>query len=299
MTFKNILVPVDFSKTSNKAVNYALFLAEKYKAKVTLFHAVVLLQEDVDEKEHLIAYETIIEKKEEKRIKYLKSHADKGARLGVQIDSVLMRGITPAETILNFIEDKKFDVIVIGTHGRTELMKWWLGSVAEKIVRYSPIPVITIHKDYKRKPAIKKVLFPVDFSEFSKMAVKKGMRLIRKFDAKPTFMFVVEQQQHPFYYMQSSEPILKSNPTLKKQLMKNLMAMAGSLKDKAAYHLAEGKPHKEIEAYANTKKIDLIVIASHGMSGLDHFLIGSTTERVVNVAPCPVLTIPVRSQQKK
>ena len=299
MKLKKILVPVDFSKTSDKAVDYALFLAEKYRAKVTLFHAVVLLQEDVDEDEHLKAYETIIEKKEEKRRKYLKSHEAKGARLGVQIDSVLMRGITPAETILNFIEDKKFDVIVIGTHGLSELMKWWLGSVAEKIVRYSPIPVITVHKDFKRKPAIRKVLFPVDLSEHSKMAVKKGMRLISTFDAKPTLMFVVEQQQHPFYYMQSSEPILKSNPALKKQLMKNLMAMAGSQKEKAAYHLAEGKPHKQIEAYANTKNIDLIIMASHGMSGLEHFLIGSNTERVVNVAPCPVLTIPVRSQQKK
>jgi len=296
MTFKNILVPVDFSKTSDKAVNYALFLAEKFGAKVTLFHAVVLLQQDVDEKEHLKAYETIIEKKEEKRKKYLKSHADKGARLGVKIDSVLKRGITPAETILDFIDGNKFDVIVIGTHGLSELMKWWLGSVAEKVVRYSPIPVITVHKDYKGKPAIKKVLFPVDFSEYSKTAVKKGMRLIRKFDAKPTLMFVVEQQQHPYYYLQSSEPILKTNPALKKQLMDNLKSTTGNLKDKVAYHLAEGKPHKQIEAYADTKKIDLIIIASHGMSGLEHFLIGSTTERVVNVAPCPVLTIPVRSQ---
>jgi nucleotide-binding universal stress UspA family protein len=297
MKLKKILVPVDFSKTSDKAVEYALFLAEKYGAKVTLFHAVVLLKEDVDEEEHLKAYETIIEKKEEKRRKYLKSHEAKGARLGVQIDSVLMRGMTPAETILNFIEEKKFDVLVMGTHGLSELMKWWLGSVAEKIVRYSPIPVITIHKDYKRKFAIRKVLFPVDFSEYSKMAVKKGMRFISQFDAKPTLMFVIEEQQHPFYYLESSKPILEANPALKEKLMKNLKAFAGSQKEKAAYHLVEGKPHKQIEAYADSKNMDLIIMASHGMSGLEHFLIGSNTERVVNVAPCPVLTIPVRSQQ--
>ena len=143
--------------------------------------------------------------------------------------------------------------------------------------------------------SIGNVLFPVDFSEYSKMAVKKGMRLISQFDAKPTLLFVVEQQ-HPLHYLQSFEPILKANPALKEQLMKNLKAIAGS--QKAAFHLAEGKPHKQIEAYAEAKNIDLIIIASHGMSGLEHFLIGSTTERVVNVAPCPVLTIPVRSQQK-
>jgi nucleotide-binding universal stress UspA family protein len=296
MTIKKILVPTDFSETSDKAVAYALFLAEHYGAKVTLFHAVVLMEEDIDEEAHLKAYEAIIEKKEEKRKKYLKSHEDKGARLGVRINSVMMRGITPGETILDFIDENKFDIVVIGTHGRTELMKWWLGSVAEKVVRYSPIPVITIHKDYRKKPAIKKVLFPVDFSEYAKKAFRSGMRLVRKFDAKPILMFAVEEQQHPFYYLQSSEPILRANPELKNRLMKTLKSFTGSWKETIHYYLAEGKPHKEIEAYAEKNRTDLIVMASHGMSGWEHFLIGSTTERVVNVAPCPVMTIPIRSE---
>ena len=296
MTFKNILVPVDFSETSDRAVDYSLFLGEKYGAKITLFHAVVVLQDDIDEKEHLEAYEAIIVRKEEKRRHYLESHAQKGPRFGVRIDSVLMRGMNPGETILNFIDEKKFDVIVMGTHGLTEIMKLWLGSVAEKVVRYSPIPVITIHKDYQRKPSIKKVLFPVDFSEFSKKAFRTGMHLVRKFDAKPILMFAVEEQQHPFYYLRTSEPILKTNPELKKRLLTNLKTFAGSQKEMASYHLAEGKSHREIEAYAEKSKVDLIVMASHGMSGWEHFLIGSTTERVVSIAPCPVLTIPIRSE---
>jgi nucleotide-binding universal stress UspA family protein len=295
MTLKKILLPVDFSETSDKAVDYALFLGEKYGAKITLLHVVVVMQYDIDEEEHLNAYETIIKKKEEKRRKYLNSHAAKGERRGIRIESVLIRGMTPGETILNFINENKFDVVVIGTHGRTELMKWWLGSVAEKIVRYSPIPVITIHKDYQKKPAIRKILFPVDFSEFSKMAFRAGMRLVRKFDAEPILMFAVEEQQHPFYYLQSSEPILNANPELKRRLMKTLKDFTGSWKDTIHYYLTEGKPHKEIEAYVEKNKVDLIVMASHGMSGWEHFLIGSTTERVVNVAPCPVMTIPIRS----
>lgn len=295
MTFKKILVPVDFSETSDKAVDYALFLAENYGAKVTLLHVVILLQEDIDEEKHLKAYEAIIKRKEEKRDKYMKSRTAKGARLGIRIDSVLRRGITPGETILDYIDENKFDVVVMGTHGRTELMKWWLGSAAERVVRYSPIPVITIHKDYNRKPAVGKVLFPVDFSALSKKAFKEGMRLVLKFDAKSILMFAVEEQQHPFYYLQNSEPILKANPELKKLLMKNLSALAGNQKERVVYYLAEGKSHKEIEAYAEKSKVDLIVMASHGMSGWEHFLIGSTTERVVNLAPCPVLTLPIRS----
>lgn len=297
MTIKRILVPVDFSATSNKAVDYALFLGEKYGAKITLFHAVVVMQDDIDEEEHLNAYEDIINKQEEKRKGYMRAHADKGERLGVRIDSVLRRGMNPGETILQFLEEKKFDIVVMGTHGLTEMMKLWLGSVTEKVVRYSPAPVVTIHKDYQRKPSIEKVLFPIDFSEFSKKAFKKGMSIVRKFDAKPFLMFTVEEQQHPFYYLQSSEPILTSNPELKKQLLENLQKLAGSFKDTVVYHLAEGKPHKKIAGYAEKSKMDLIIMASHGMSGWEHLLIGSTTERVVNVAPCPVMTILIHSRK--
>lgn len=295
MTFKNILVPVDFSETSDRAVDYALFLAEEYRAKVTLFHAVVLMQEDIDEEEHLKAYEAIIKKKEEKRKKYMKTHTAKGERMGVRIDSVLLRGITPGETILNYIDETKHDVIIMGTHGRTELMKWWLGSVAEKVVRYSHIPVITIHKDFK-KSTIKKVLFPLDLSQSCKKAVKAGMNIVRRFDAKPMFMFAIEEEDHPFYYLRVSEPILKTNPQLKNQLMESMIACTGVPKDKGTYHLLEGKAHKQIETFAENKKIDLIIMAKHGLSGWEHFLIGSTTERVVSVAPCPVLTIPVRDK---
>ena len=60
MNFKKILVPIDFSETSDKAVDYALYLAEHYGSKITLLHAVVLLQEDIDDEEHLKAFESII-----------------------------------------------------------------------------------------------------------------------------------------------------------------------------------------------------------------------------------------------
>ena len=292
MTFKKIFVPVDFSKTSDQAVDYALFLAEIYNASVTLFHSVVLMQEDIDEEEHLKSYESIIKRQEEKRLKSIKSRSLKGEKRGIRIKHELGRGLNAGDSILDYLKEKKFDLIVMGTHSRIGLMKWWLGSVTQKVIRYSHIPLIVVPQNFKRK-TIKKVLFPVDFSEFSKNAVKKGKTIVQKFDAKMTILFAIEEEAHPFYYLQSSEPILKANPQLKQQLMNNLPAFTGIAKNVAKYHLAEGKAHKEIQDYAESNKIDLIIMATHGMSGMDHFLIGSTTERVASNAPCPVMTIRV------
>jgi nucleotide-binding universal stress UspA family protein len=290
MSFKKILVPVDFSEFSDKAVEYAMFLAEKYCADITLLHAIVLFEEDFDEEEQLQLYEKIIEKKENDRTKQMESHCKVGKNRGIGIDSVLLRGFSVPDSILDYISDKDFDLVVLGTHGRTGLGKWILGSVAEKIVRLSPIQVLTIHKDFD-KMNIKKILVPVDFSEYSKIPVDRGIAIAREFNAKLEFLHVVEMESHPEFYTISFEPILKANPDLKQHIIKNMIKITGISKDKSAYAVTEGKVYKEIKKYAENNQIDLIVMATLGKSELEHFLVGSNSERVVRIASCPVLTV--------
>ena len=85
MAFKKIIVPVDFSEFSEKAVDYAMFMAEKFYANITLVHAVVLFEDDIDEEEHLKNYEKIIQKKENRRAKKLKLHCASGEKKGLHI----------------------------------------------------------------------------------------------------------------------------------------------------------------------------------------------------------------------
>ena len=290
MSFKKILVPVDFSEFSDKAVEYAMFLAEKYCADITLLHAIVLFEEDFDEEEQLQLYEKIIEKKENEKTKQMESHCKTGKNRGIGIDSVLLRGISVPDSILDYISDKDFGLVVLGTHGRTGLGKWILGSVAEKIVRLSTIPVLTIHKDFDQMK-IKKILVPVDFSEHSQIPVNRGIAIAREFNAKLEFLHVVEMESHPEFYTISFEPILKANPDLKQHIIKNMIKITGISKEEAAYAVTEGKVYKEIKKYAENNRIDLIVMATRGKSELEHFLVGSNSERVVRIASCPVLTV--------
>jgi nucleotide-binding universal stress UspA family protein len=290
MSFKKILVPVDFSDFSDKAAEYALFLAEKYRAHITLLHVIVLFQEDFDEEEQLKMYEKIIQSKEKEREKKLETHKKTAKNRGVEINSVLLRSFSISNSILDYIVDKDFDLVIMGTHGHAGFKKLLLGSVTEKVVRESPIPVLTIHKDYN-KIEIKEILVPVDLSGYSHTTIDWGKALAKEFKAALEFLHVVEMEAHPEFYNISFEPILKENPNLADHITKNMIKATGIPKDKATYAVKEGKVYKEIKKYADYSQIDLIVMGSHGRGELEDFLLGSNSERLVRIASCPVLTV--------
>lgn len=290
MKFKKILVPIDFSEFSDNAVEFALLMAERFGADVMLLHTVLLFEQDLNEEEHLEAYERLIQQKENERTKKMKSHHKSGEKRGVTVDSVLRRGVSAADSILDYMSGKDFDLVVMGTHGHGGIVKWFHGSVTEKVVRFSPIPVVTVHKDYTREK-IEKILVPIDFSEYSHIAIQQGKTIAKEFNAAVEFMHVVEQDAHPEFYSISFEPILKANPGLKKHISENLKKYSGMTEDEAGFVVGEGKVHKEIIKYAEDNDIDLIVMPTRGMSDLEHIIMGSTTERVVRVATCPVLTV--------
>jgi len=290
MVMRKILVPVDFSEYSDNALEYAMFLAEKFHSKVTLFHMVLEFDESLVQQEIIKTYENIIIWNENNKTKQLKKLCTNAEKSGIHMDSILLRGVNVASNIIDLVNQKEFDLIIMGTHGHTGLRKWLLGSNAEKVVQISPIPVLTVHKNFD-KIKIKRILVPVDFSEYSKIAIDRSITIAEEFKAEIEFLHVVEMEEHPEFYKTSFQSILQTNPGLKRHIIKNLKKLTGKSIMKANYTVLEGKVYKEITKHAQQKHIDLIIMPAHGMSKLSHFLIGSNTERVVRVASCSVLTI--------
>ena len=141
---KNILLPTDFSKTSLTAANYAVELADDYKAKLHILNVLektppILAIRSLD-----LSREKIIESIDADAQANLLDCVKKIKRIrDIEINSVIRKGID-YEEIIKYSTEKKIDVIVIATHGRTGLMHTLLGSVAEKVIRYSKIPVLVI-----------------------------------------------------------------------------------------------------------------------------------------------------------
>lgn len=290
MKIKKILAPIDFSEFSDHALSHALFLAEKQNAQLTLLHVYILHQENMNEESFVLEYEKFVKRKEEEIFGLLQEHNKKANVKGISIDSQVVRGFSAAGAILEYINEYEFDVVVMGTHGRTGLKKWLYGSVAEKIVRLSPIPVLTTIGSIK-KYAIDKILIPVDFSEYSKQAAKCAISLAQEYGSHLIFLHVIDQNIHPSLFASGVTNIFQFDSELHGRSTTKLKEFAGISEENATFVTVSGKAHQEIVDYAKENEIDLILMATRGLSGLEHTLLGSTSERVVQLAHCPVLTL--------
>jgi len=137
---KRIVVPVDFTGFSRRAADYAVMLARRFKAGIVLVHVIEPFTYDINESmwvvDHFTALKTIAERLLAQQQQALK-------RKGVTVRTVLRQGRPPFE-IVDEVRKRRADLIVMGTHGRTGLEHVVLGSVAERVVRLAPCPVLTV-----------------------------------------------------------------------------------------------------------------------------------------------------------
>ncbi len=142
--------------------------------------------------------------------------------------------------------------------------------------------------------AIKKILVPIDFSNYSKNLLSYANGFAETFDAKIFLIHVVEPIIYPvdFSMGQIDFPATDSNLTNKaKEELKNMANNLIGKNIKTEIIVKSGKPFVEINETARELDVDLIIIATHGHTGVEHLLFGSTAEKVVRKAPCPVLTL--------
>jgi len=141
---------------------------------------------------------------------------------------------------------------------------------------------------------IRRILVPIDFSEHSKNALKYAIPYAIQFGARLDLLYVVEPTIYPadFSFGQVGFPNIEEE--LRKRGNEELASLVkNEIKDRVAAEatVRTGKPFYEINEYARENKIDLIIIATHGHTGVEHILFGSTVEKVVRKAPCPVLVV--------
>ena len=141
---------------------------------------------------------------------------------------------------------------------------------------------------------IQRILVPIDFSEHSKNALKYTISFAQKFKASIDLIYVVEPTIYPadFSFGQIGFPNVEEElRTRGNDELENLITREIAGKVPSQKIVRTGKPFYEINQYALEENIDLIIIATHGHTGMEHILFGSTAEKVVRKAPCPVLVV--------
>jgi len=170
-----------------------------------------------------------------------------------------------------------------------------LGSVAEEVVRTSSRPVLTVpgRPEGRRAGRVESILAPVDFSEHAASALSHARHLAEAADARLDVLHVVEQIAYPDAYMGFAAPSPAegaSHEDVRDELQRMVDEAAGP-DVPIDLHVAGGRATSEIPSFVESHGTDLLVIASHGLTGLERVLLGSVTERVVRRVACPVLTV--------
>jgi nucleotide-binding universal stress UspA family protein len=298
MNIKRILIPTDFSDTARKALDQAVILAAKFKAELVVLHARVMYQDDPN-----ILPEKMkeIEKEEQKIENDLLEHVrERTHHVNLpKIRHEIIRGYSAPSAILGYLNNNEFDLVVIGTHGRSGLEHFLIGSVTEKVVRYARCPVITVHANMTLKESFNKIVVPFDFSEHSVLALQNALEMAESSKSEVTLFYVVEDDVHPALYAWGMKSIFEIVPDIKVKAEKKMDEIMAGLSNphnvKIIKKIVEGVPHKVISEFVQKSDTDLLVIATHGLVGLDKFLLGSTTEKIIRCVSIPILTLKMKN----
>jgi nucleotide-binding universal stress UspA family protein len=295
LEIKLILCPVDFSEFSITAYDHALSLADHYRAKLVAQHIVELSRYPFADYaasagDYMEFCRTMREGGKQQLQEFVKKHTNNE----IQAELVAREGTAP-DCILSFAQEHNADLIVMGTHGRRGYDRLVLGSVTNRVMRRAPCPVLAVCKPQRESVTtseeqrhahhLNRILFCTDFSENSERALKWAISATAEYDAELTLLHVLEGAPSPA----KTEEALA---TATKQLDKLIPAEARkTLKIKTAVRI--GKPYQQIIELAEEAQIDLIAMAVHGRGALDLAVFGSTTYRVLQLGPCPVLAVHV------
>jgi nucleotide-binding universal stress UspA family protein len=299
LQIRNVLVPVDFSAPSLCALEFALPLVKHFGADLHLVHVFATDHPFTG----LMGMPFVLPELEISRSLHeqLKDVAHKYSIDGGPENLHVLKG-RAFEEICRLGHDTVIDLIVIATRGNTGLKHLALGSTAERVVRYSSCPVLVTHG---RKPSgavtsFRTILVPTDFSECSMKGLVYAKAFAKQFKSKITLLNSV----HFHYYVASDEGARYDLPRLMQHADVVARDQMRELFEKTDWDglevktsLQTGHPGQQICEDARDSDVDLIVISTHGSTGLTHLFLGSVAEYVVRHAHCPVLVVPTRSSE--
>lgn len=287
--YGRILVATDFSDAAEVACRGAARLALGWGAAVEIVHALPPARYAA---EVLAGSESELLKQLEQAALIELTRVQKESFSGLEVSLAALQGTSPAMAVVDHAEKSGADLCIVGSHGRTGLSRMLIGSVAEAIVRHAPCDVLCIPPgvDVEALPP-KRILAPTDFSELAERGLAVAGALARSGPSQLTLVHVLDAM-HPAIPAAAFAEEKLSRHERHAALSSYRAEHLADLTDVATEVEVEGSPADAICRLAATA--DLVVLATHGRTGLSRLLIGSVAERVVRHAPCATLVVRAR-----
>ncbi|MFI5181474.1 MAG: universal stress protein [Thermoanaerobaculia bacterium] len=296
LSIRHVLCPTDFSTFSERSLRYATLLARWSGADLTcLFVLAGPLAPLRDAPTAWVPIGTDPSVKEKLRERLLR-FVEPAAQAGIPVRSLVLEG-EPAAVILEEARRVPECLVVLGTHGHSGFENLVLGSVAEKVLRKAPCPVLTVPRDPEEGPAAAipfgRILAAIDFSRSSEAGFDTALDFAEASGAAVTAAYVVREVPATEAPEMIHFNVPEYRRLLEKEARERLRAFvaARSRGLKVETRILAGKPWRRILHLAHEIAADLVVLGVQGRSAADLLLFGSTAHHLVRTAPCPVLTV--------
>jgi len=288
--YDTLLVPTDGSAAATTAVEQALTLAAQFDATLHAIHV-------VDRTDYPVETDELAAELAERGTETVDAISERAAEQGVECTTEVLDTDNPVhEALIEDATDHNVDLIVMGTRGRTGLNRLVLGSVAERTLRASPIPVLTVHESADTDQAFERILVPTDGSNTASLAATHAIQVAAEADAALHIVHVVDLTAVSGEY--GTGRILETMRTAGQQAVDELVDQATEADiSTVEASILSGSPSRAVIDYATDRDVDCIVMGTHGRSGLDRLLLGSVTEKVVRLAEMPVLSVSPQNGQ--
>lgn len=292
MAIQRILCPLDLDEeTEGRVLDYAVATAQKLDAGVHLLHVYDLpgyVHPPIDSEAAKSYEERALRRSRKKLDQLIADHAD------VKLSGELHPGI-PHRRISEEVSRLQMDLIVMGTHARGGIKRFFLGSVAERVLRTSKVPVLTVpYVDHELPAPPTSILVPHDFSAGSRKALDLARLLHKALHASIAVVHVVPAElsdDGATAYLDAPDR-RRYREALEIELARDIDEVFGPEAQVVTTKMVEGSAVESILEVRRELDSDLIVVGASGKSGAERILLGSVTAGLVRASDVPVLTVP-------
>jgi len=291
----SILVPTDGSEGAEPGIRHGIGLAADVGADLHTLSVVdsveinPSLSRVEDESDPKGLFEARATRATEAVEELARSHLDGAVSTAVEWGR-------PFRSITEYAMANDIDLIVMGTHGRSGLKRLVLGSVAEKVLRTTSVPILLVPPQAAVDGvdiAYREILLPTDGSEAAETAVDWGLTLADVYDGTVHTVYSVDTTR--FAGEGGMTTLYDALEQTGQEALDAIRQRAHEAGIGVTAELGTGPPARVIRSYSEDHDVDLIVMGTHGRSGVERYLIGSVTESVVRHADVPVCCVPMEN----
>ena len=296
---QHVLVALDGSEYAEQVLPAAESICTAFRARLTL---VSVLPEPSRFRlfRRSGAQPGILNGERRERRAYLQRVARRMRAKGIEVTTSVLAGPV-AESVNRFMKQQRIDMSVISTRGRSELQRWLLGSVAARWIQSATQPVLVIHPGPEGPPPVPgfgKLLVALDGSEYAERVLPM-VRASIQYGSRVLLLQVPEVPEAQRYGTMVEE-IGDLRAEAEAEAYQYLNGIAALLREEGIetqVRVTGSRPAETIVHLAEDEQIDVIMLSSHGVGGLEGMLVGSVADRVIRQTHCPVLLVPIHERR--